>query len=102
MWIKPGTTRHQYTVFPSFKPKVVSILTEKIKVFGGPGCGKTSIIKEFYQKYLLDGYKPTEITVLTFRKTAATDLIGATIPYAGMREKELKQLLELFTQFATD
>ena len=70
---------------------MVYILTEKIKVFGGPGCGKTSIIKEFYQKYLLDGYKPTEITVLTFRKTAATDLIGATIPYAGMREKELKQ-----------
>jgi len=69
----------------------VSILTEKIKVFGGPGCGKTTIIKDFYQKYLLDGYKPTEITVLTFRKTAASDLIGATIPYARIGEKELKQ-----------
>jgi len=70
---------------------VVSILTEKIKVFGGPGCGKTTIIKDFYQKYLLDGYKPTEITVLTFRKTAAADLISATISCARLEEKELKQ-----------
>ena len=50
-----------------------------------------TIIKEFYQKYLFDGYKPTEITVLTFRKTAAADLIGATISYARIGEKELKQ-----------
>ena len=68
----------------------MSILTEKIKVFGGPGCGKTTIIKEFYQKYLFDGYKPTEISVLTFRKTAAADLIGATISYVRIGEKELK------------
>ncbi len=67
------------------------ILTEKIKVFGGPGCGKTTTIKNFYQKYLLDGYKPTEITVLTFRKTVASDLISATISCARMEEKELKQ-----------
>lgn len=66
-------------------------VTEKIKVFGGPGCGKTSIIKEFYQKYLLEGYRPEDITVLTFRKTAANDLISATIPYANVDEKELKK-----------
>lgn len=66
-------------------------MTEKIKVFGGPGCGKTSIIKEFYQRYLLEGYSANQITVLTFRKNAANDLIDATFQYAKMEEKELKQ-----------
>jgi len=69
----------------------VSKLTEKIKFFGGPGCGKTSIIKDFYQKYLLEGYRANEITVLTFRKNAASDLIDATIYYAKVEEKVLKQ-----------
>lgn len=66
-------------------------MTERIKVFGGPGCGKTSIIKEFYQRYMLEGYKPEDITVLSFRKTAAKDLIDATISYAKVEEKELKK-----------
>lgn len=66
-------------------------MTEKIKVFGGPGCGKTSVIKEFYQRYLLKGYRANEITVLTFRKTSANDLIDATISYAMVEEKELKK-----------
>jgi DNA helicase-2/ATP-dependent DNA helicase PcrA len=66
-------------------------MTERIKVFGGPGCGKTSIIKEFYQKYLFEGYKPEDITVLSFRKTAAKDLIDATISYAKVEEKELRK-----------
>lgn len=66
-------------------------MTEKIKVFGGPGCGKTSIIKEFYQRYLLEGYRANEITVLTFRKNAANDLIDATITYAKLEEKELRK-----------
>ena len=69
----------------------MSILTEKIKIFGGPGCGKTSIIKDFYQRYLFAGYKSTDITVLTFRKTAAADLIRATISYARVEENELKK-----------
>ena len=69
----------------------MSKLTEKIKFFGGPGCGKTSIIKDFYQKYLLEGYRANEITVLTFRKNAASDLIDATIYYAKVEEKVLKQ-----------
>ncbi|MGI5846254.1 MAG: UvrD-helicase domain-containing protein [Alphaproteobacteria bacterium] len=66
-------------------------MTEKIKVFGGPGCGKTSIIKEFYQKYIFEGYKPEDITVLSFRKTAANDLINAVISYAKVEEKELRK-----------
>jgi len=67
----------------------VSLLTEKIKIFGGPGCGKTSTINHFYQRYLSNGYKSTEITVLTFRKIAAADLIRATISYAGVEENKL-------------
>ena len=89
---KPDTT---ITVFRSIIPFTLSggvwFMTEKIKVFGGPGCGKTSIIKEFYQKYLLEGYKPEDITVLSFRKTAANDLINATISYAKVDEKELRK-----------
>jgi superfamily I DNA/RNA helicase len=77
--------------FLQFCTKVVSHLTEKIKVHGGPGCGKTSIIKDFYQKYLLCGYESDDITVLTFRKTAAYDLINATFSYAKVEEKELKK-----------
>lgn len=66
-------------------------MCEKIKFFGGPGCGKTSIIKDFYQKYMLDGYRADEITVLTFRKNAANDLIAATIPVAKMTEEALRE-----------
>ena len=66
-------------------------MTERIKSFGGPGCGKTSTIKDFYQKKLLEGYKPEQITVLSFRKNAAKDLIDAIISYAKVEEKELKK-----------
>jgi DNA helicase II / ATP-dependent DNA helicase PcrA len=66
-------------------------MTERIKSFGGPGCGKTSTIKDFYQKKLLEGYKPEEITVFSFRKTAAKDLIDAIISYVDLDEKELKK-----------
>src|SRR5665647_220166 len=85
------TTRQQKRSFSQYFKLEVSKLTEKIKFFGGPGCGKTSIIKDFYQKYLLEGYRANEITVLTFRKNAANDLIDATISYAKVEEKELKQ-----------
>jgi len=66
-------------------------MNEKIKSFGGPGCGKTSTIKDFYQKKLLEGYEPEDITVLTFRKNAANDLIDAIISYTNLDEKELKK-----------
>lgn len=66
-------------------------MTDKIKVLGGPGCGKTSVIREFYQKFLYEGYKPEDITVLSFLKNAANNLIQATIFYAKIEEKELKK-----------
>ncbi len=66
-------------------------MTNKIKVWGSPGTGKTTVIKEFYEKYLLQGYGFNHITVLTFRKNAANDLISATMPYSKTDEKELRQ-----------
>lgn len=66
-------------------------MTKKIKIHGGPGCGKTYTLTNFYQKYLSQEYKPSEITVLTFRKNAAKDLIASTILYAGVDERELKR-----------
>ena len=69
---KPDTTKTEIYCFSSILLSGgVRFTTGRIKVFGGPGCGKTTIIKEFYQKYLLEGYKPEDITVLSFRKTAA-------------------------------
>ena len=61
------------------------------KLFGGPGCGKTNTLTQFYQRYLLEGYSSEEITLLTFRKTAADDLIESTILYAGVGKKDLKK-----------
>ena len=78
-------------VFPISLVRGCPVMSGKYKFFGGPGCGKTSIIKDFYQKYLIEGYRANEITVLTFRKNAANDLIKATIPYSNMDEKELRQ-----------
>lgn len=66
-------------------------MTERIKVFGGPGCGKTTIIKEFYRKYMREGHTPCDITVLSFRKSAASDLIAATFSYANVDEVVLKK-----------
>lgn len=66
-------------------------MCNKIKIHGGPGCGKTYTLTNFYQRFLSEEYKPSEITVLTFRKNSAKDLIDSTISYAGVNEKELKQ-----------
>jgi superfamily I DNA/RNA helicase len=66
-------------------------MTKRHKIFGGPGCGKTYILKDFYQKFLFEGYQTNEITVLTFRTNSAKDLLDATISYARVEEKELKK-----------
>jgi DNA helicase-2/ATP-dependent DNA helicase PcrA len=60
------------------------------KILGGPGCGKTYCLKENYQDFLCQCYKPEEITVLTFRKNTANDLINAIKPYTKLDEKALK------------
>lgn len=61
------------------------------KINGGPGCGKTYYLKGVYQDLLKTGYKPEDITVLTFRKNAAEDLINAIKPYTNLDAKEVKE-----------
>jgi superfamily I DNA/RNA helicase len=61
------------------------------KIHGSPGCGKTTYLKGVYQKLLETGYKSEDITVLTFRKNAADDLISAIKPYTKLDEKEVKK-----------
>ncbi|WP_292388584.1 UvrD-helicase domain-containing protein [Methanosarcina sp. UBA5] len=47
-----------------------------MKIWGGPGCGKTAYLMKIYGNLIQDeGYMPSDITVSTFRKTAANDLI---------------------------
>lgn len=65
-------------------------IPRRTKIHAGAGCGKTTEVTNFYKRFLNE-YKPSEITVLTFRKNAAMDLIHATIPYAKVEEKELKK-----------
>lgn len=61
------------------------------KFRGSPGCGKTHQLMETYRDFIRDGYEPKDITVITFRKNAANDLIEAIQPYTGQDKKELKE-----------
>src|SRR5665647_1016657 len=74
-----------------FSCRKVSHMTQRVKIHGGPGCGKTYTLTQFYQKYIIEGYTPDDITVLTFRRNAADDLIDATLPHAKVDVKELKK-----------
>ena len=68
----------------------------KTKINGGPGCGKTYYLRGIYQDFIKKGYKPADITVLTFRKNAADDLISAIKPYTKLDEKEVKKHVGTF------
>jgi len=61
------------------------------KVHGPPGCGKTHYLTENYRDFIKKGYNPEDITVITFRKNAANDLINAIQPHTGQDKKELKE-----------
>lgn len=66
--------------------------TMKNKVWGGPGTGKTHYLRGTYQDFILKKkYKPEDITLITFRKTTANDLIEAVKPFTELDEKELKK-----------
>jgi len=71
-------------------------MVNKTKIHGGPGCGKTYYLKGIYKDFIKDGYKPKNITVLTFRKNAADDLIMAIKPYTKLDEKEVKKHVGTF------
>lgn len=53
-------------------------MTEKAKILGAPGCGKTfSLMKQFDTLLQSSGYTPDDITLITFRKSSAEDLISS-------------------------
>ena len=50
-------------------------MTEKIKILGPPGCGKTYTLMAKYASLLNNGYRVEDITCTTFRRSSANDLI---------------------------
>lgn len=49
-------------------------MTKRVKILGTPGCGKTTELKRRYAELLNSGYNVSDITVMTFRKSAAEDI----------------------------
>lgn len=53
----------------------VKNLEKRVKILGTPGCGKTTELKKRYSELLDSGkYGITDVTVMTFRKSAAKDV----------------------------
>ncbi|MGB9131572.1 MAG: ATP-dependent helicase [Methanosarcina sp.] len=70
------------------------MLASRIKIFGPPGCGKTTKLmdnKHGYQYLLSRGFQPEDITLITYRKSAAHDLIEKVHELTGFDEKEIKR-----------
>jgi DNA helicase-2/ATP-dependent DNA helicase PcrA len=70
------------------------MLATRIKVFGPPGCGKTTKLmdnKHGYHQLLSRGFQPDQITLITYRKSAAHDLIEKVHELTGFDEKEIKR-----------
>ena len=63
--------------------------TERIKIHGCPGCGKTYSMMAKYGTLLNSGYQPEDITVNTFRKSSADDLVYETMKYAKADVREI-------------
>jgi hypothetical protein len=61
-----------------------------IKIWGGPGCGKTTKQMEFYETFLQKGYTPSDITAITFRTTSAEDLINGVVAKTQTDKKTVK------------
>jgi len=66
-------------------------MNQKFKILGGPGCGKTYALMGKYQEFLNLDYDPTQITLITFRKTSAIDLINSVSQKVKTPKKTLKQ-----------
>jgi len=63
---------------------------ERTKVHGCPGCGKTYSMMAKYGTLLNSGYGPEDITVITFRKSSADDLVHETMKYAKADVREIR------------
>lgn len=69
-------------------PKV----SDRTKILGSPGSGKTYAIKEKFKDLLRNGYKPDQITVITFRRSSAHDLQQAIKPYVKKIYEKLEHV----------
>ena len=79
-------------------------MVTKIKVFGPPGCGKTTKLmddKHGFQHLLSCGYSPYQITIITYRKSAANDLIERCMNLLVRIGQELNDMLVPYTQFVS-
>lgn len=66
-------------------------MTRNLKVLGGPGCGKTFKLMSQYKEMLAEGYTPEDITLITFRKSSAMDLINSTVKQSNQSIAALKE-----------
>jgi superfamily I DNA/RNA helicase len=74
--------------------KVGSNMPIKIKIWGSPGCGKTTKLMDNehgYQYLLSRGYGPSDITLITYRRSSAFDLIGKVSKYVYLGDKEIRK-----------
>lgn len=66
-------------------------MAERIKVLGGPGCGKSYTLMQKYTELCNAGYTPDDITLITFRRSSAADLIDSVTSKTGLADKVIKQ-----------
>lgn len=66
------------------------MVAERIKFHGCPGSGKTSSLMTEYRTLLSSGYRPQDITVITFRKSSAEDLVRETLKYSETDVSEIR------------
>lgn len=66
-------------------------MTQKLKILGGPGCGKSYNLMQKYIDFTQSGYTADDITLITFRKSSAADLINQVTKKTGLDEKIVKQ-----------
>lgn len=66
-------------------------MVEKTKVLGGPGCGKSHSLMTKYLDLLKLGYKPKDITLITFRKQSAEDLVNIVCRNTGQDDKSIRK-----------
>src|SRR5665647_1174041 len=66
-------------------------MLKALKLFGPPGCGKTSTEMKFYRNLLDKGVTVEDITAVTFRLTSAEDLINNVIQKTKSDRKIVKK-----------
>ena len=65
--------------------------SERIKVLGGLGCGKSYELMQKYMDLCNSGYTPEDITLITFRKSSADDLVNSVTAKTRLSEKTIRK-----------